>query len=116
MVQHAAVAAFDVAMDLHVADYRRKRDRVHAALREFLEVRPAGGAFYFFPGTPWGTGTEFVTECIQHNLLLIPGGVFSARDTHFRLSYAAEDATLEQGLEVLRKVAKGTAGRVMRSS
>ena len=35
-------------------------------------------------------------------LLIIPGNIFSSRDTHFRISYAASDATIERGLEVLR--------------
>ena len=34
-------------------------------------------------------GTEFVAEAIRNNLLIIPGGTFSRRDTHFRISYAA---------------------------
>ena len=39
-------------------------------------------------------------------LLLVPGGIFSARDTHFRISYAASDATIDRGLAVLREMAK----------
>ena len=35
---------------------------------------------------------EFVTRAIEkHQLLIIPGNVFSRRDTHFRISYAAAD-------------------------
>ncbi len=55
---------------------------------------------------PWGTGTEFVAEAIKNNLLIIPGNVFSQRDTHFRISYAVDDATLRRGLELLRKLAR----------
>ncbi|MFM8274521.1 MAG: aspartate aminotransferase, partial [Gemmata sp.] len=65
-----------------------------------------GGAFYLFPKSPWGTATEFVTEAVRENLLVIPGGVFSGRDTHFRLSYAASDETLHRGIEVLRRLAR----------
>ena len=35
-------------------------------------------------------------------MLVIPGKVFSTRDTHFRLSFAAKEDTLERGLSVLR--------------
>ena len=42
----------------------------------------------------------------HENVLIIPGNVFSNRDTHFRLSYATTDAKLEQGLEILRKLAR----------
>jgi aspartate aminotransferase/aminotransferase len=41
---------------------------------------------------------------------VIPGNVFSKRDTHFRLSYAVEDTTLERGLSVLRDLGRARAG------
>ena len=82
------------------------RDRIVAGLREHYEVVEPGGAFYVFPRAPWGTGGEFVAEAIQRQLLIIPGGIFSARDTHFRISYAASDDTIDRGLEVLRELAK----------
>ena len=31
---------------------------------------------------------------------------FSRRDTHFRISYAAADETIERGVEILRRLAK----------
>ena len=70
------------------------------------EVADTGGAFYVFPKVPEGRGTaqEFVAKAIENELLIIPGGIFSQRDTHFRISYAASEATLERGLEVLRKI------------
>jgi aspartate aminotransferase/aminotransferase len=107
MVQYAGVVALDVDVSDRVADYRRKRDRVLEALGGVYEITPPGGAFYAFVKAPWGTATEFVTECIRHNLLLIPGQTFSRQDSHFRLSYAVTDQTLERGLEVLRRLARG---------
>ena len=63
-----------------------------------------------FPGrAPWGTATEFVAEAIRRNLLIIPGDVFSRRDTHFRISYAVDDATLARGLDVLTELARTPA-------
>ncbi len=41
--------------------------------------------------------------------MTIPGNVFSRRDTHFRISYAVDDATLGRGLEVLRSLARRPA-------
>ena len=57
--------------------------------------------------SPGGSGTAFAEQAREKGLLLIPGGVFSARDSHFRLSYAADDATLERGLSILRSLARG---------
>jgi aspartate aminotransferase len=108
MVQHAGLAALDYDVSPLVADYRRKRDLIYEALRDRYEIARPGGAFYLFPKAPWGTGTEFVAEAIRNNLLCIPGNVFSRRDTHFRLSYAADDRTLERGIEILRRVARRT--------
>ena len=105
-VQWARLAALDFDISDLAQSYRRKRDMVVSELQDDFEIAGGGGAFYLFVRTPWGTGTEFVTQAIKNNLLLIPGNVFSSKDTHFRISYAAEDETLERGMQVLRKLAK----------
>jgi aspartate aminotransferase/aminotransferase len=106
VVQHAGVVAWDSDVSGIVADYRQKRDRLCAGLCErFKFVRP-GGAFYLLAQAPWGSGTEFVAEAIRNNLLIIPGVTFSTRDTHFRISYAAEDATIDRGVEIMNRIAK----------
>jgi aspartate/methionine/tyrosine aminotransferase len=104
VVQWAGLAAMDYDPAAFVADYRRKRDFLAAELRGDYEFELPGGAFYLFPKVPRGTGAEFVTEAVRHNLLVIPGGAFSRRDTHFRISYAAPDETLARGVEVLRRI------------
>ncbi|MBI3840046.1 MAG: aminotransferase class I/II-fold pyridoxal phosphate-dependent enzyme [Planctomycetia bacterium] len=104
--QWAGIAALDVDMQPHIDAYRRKRDLIVAGLSDDYEVVKPGGAFYVFPKTPWGTGDRFVHKAIENKLLVIPGQIFSRRDTHFRISYAAPNATIERGLEVLRKLAR----------
>jgi aspartate aminotransferase/aminotransferase len=59
-----------------------------------------------YPKAPWGTGSEFVAEAVRNKLLIIPGITFSGRDTHFRISYAAEDSTIERGIELLNRLAE----------
>jgi aspartate aminotransferase/aminotransferase len=115
-LQWAALAALDVDMSEQIAAYRRKRDRIVAGLTDAgYELARPGGAFYVFPEVPEGTGgasasrrketgSQFVVRAIENELLIIPGGIFSGRDTHFRISYAAADATIERGLEVLAKL------------
>ena len=105
IVQHAGTAALREDLAPQIQAYRRKRDMVVAALSDTYDLPFPEGAFYAFPRAPWGTATEFVTEAIRHNLLIIPGNVFSRRDTHFRISYAVDDSTLMRGLDVLRKLA-----------
>ena len=104
--QWAAAKALDVDMQPQVDDYRRKRDFLLAELADDYEIVRPGGAFYVFPGAPWGTASEFVTEAIKNQLLIIPGNIFSRADTHFRISYAASDRTLQRGVEVLRTLAR----------
>ncbi|MGH7173694.1 MAG: pyridoxal phosphate-dependent aminotransferase [Gemmataceae bacterium] len=105
MVQQAGLAAWDYDVSDIVADYRRKRDRIHEGLKDRYELVLPEGAFYAFPKAPRGSGSEFVAEAIRNNLLLIPGNIFSKRDTHFRLSYAADQRTLDRGIEILNRLA-----------
>jgi aspartate aminotransferase/aminotransferase len=106
MVQWAGVTAWDTDVSSYVAEYRRKRDRICAGLKDRFEMVTPGGAFYVFPKAPWGSGSDFVTEAIRNSLLVIPGNVFSRQDTHFRISYAAEDRTIDRGLEILNRLAR----------
>ena len=104
--QWAAAAAMDVDMSAYVADYKAKRDRLIDGLKDDYEIVVPGGAFYVYPKLPWGTGQQFVDEAIANNLMVIPGSIFSAADSHFRISYAADDAVIDRGVEVLRKIAR----------
>lgn len=104
-VQWAGACAMDVDISQHIDDYRNKRDLVVSGLRDSYEFVEPAGAFYLYPKTPWGTGTEFVEKAIQNNLLMIPGKIFSSQDTHFRISYAADNSILQRGIEVLQKLA-----------
>ena len=104
--QHAALKALDIPMTDAVATYRRKRDTVVEMLSRKFEVQRPSGAFYVFPKAPaGGTATEFVARAIENNVLIIPGNVFSERDTHFRISYATTDAKLKEGCEILCSLA-----------
>jgi aspartate/methionine/tyrosine aminotransferase len=105
--QWAGVTALDIDMSHQLEAYHRKRDMIVAGLADDYELVAPSGAFYAFPKLPWGTGLEFVTRAIEkHQLLVIPGTVFSRRDTHFRLSYAAPDDVIQRGIEALKKLAR----------
>jgi aspartate aminotransferase/aminotransferase len=107
--QWAGLAALDTEISEHINDYRRKRDLAYHALREDFEVVKPAGAFYVFPKAPWGSGSEFVARAIEEEVLIIPGNIFSQRDTHFRISYAAPDDTIRRGIEILRRLARKPA-------
>ncbi|MCP4590822.1 MAG: aminotransferase class I/II-fold pyridoxal phosphate-dependent enzyme [bacterium] len=103
MAQRAALTALETDMSATVRAYGAKRDLVTEALADKFEfVKPQGG-FYVFPKAPakFESGTAFVEEAIRNNVLIIPGGVFSEQDTHFRISYAADNEVLTKACAVL---------------
>ncbi len=115
IVQKAGVVALDQDLTNQIHTYRRKRDAVVAALKNDFQLPMLEGAFYAFFPAPWGTASEFAAEAIRHNLLIIPGNVFSKKDTHIRISYAVDDATLTRGLDVLREMARNSRSKTPRA-
>jgi aspartate aminotransferase len=105
MAQVAGATALATDMSDHVAGYKRKRDMVVDALSEKFGMVTPGGAFYAFLPAPRGDATTFVAKAIENNVLIIPGSVFSTRDTHFRISYATSDEKLAEGLDILSSLA-----------
>lgn len=103
--QWASLAAMDVEMTQYCTDYARKRDLLTEGLKDHFEFTTPGGAFYVFPKAPNGSGSEFVKKAIENELLIIPGNIFSEKDTHFRVSYAAPDETIQRGIEILCRIA-----------
>jgi aspartate aminotransferase/aminotransferase len=99
--QKAALAAMDYDVSDLVTSYTKKRDLLFDALRDKFELVKPGGAFYAFVKAPGHSGTDFVTEAIKNNVLVIPGNVFSEKDTHFRISFATTDEKIQQGAEIL---------------
>jgi aspartate aminotransferase len=116
--QAAAVAALDGPMDFlppFVEAYRRRRDLVVAAMKgiEGIDCSVPEGAFYVFPGckpllgrtTPKGKKIDSDTSLCMYLLeeagvALVPGSAFELPG-HFRISYAASDAELVEGMKRL---------------
>jgi aspartate aminotransferase/aminotransferase len=104
--QKAALAALDYDVSDLVDTYRRKRDLLYDGLKERFELVKPGGAFYAFVKAPSSAGaTAFVEKAIKNKVLIIPGNVFSEKDTHFRISYATTDEKIRQGVEILCSLA-----------
>ncbi len=102
--QKAAIAALDYEISDFVDAYRKKRDLLYDGLKDKFELVKPGGAFYAFIKAPGGSGSNFVEKAIANNVLIIPGNVFSEKDTHFRISYATSDAKIQEGIEILRSL------------
>jgi len=105
IVQYAGLVALELDCTSHVKAYQAKRDMVYEGLKGKFELEEPKGAFYAFVRAPGDDGDAFVQKAIEHGLLIIPGSVFSEKRTHFRLSFAAEDETIEAGVRVLCSLA-----------
>lgn len=101
--------ALECDMHSYIEAYRKKRDLLFNGLKDTFDVHKPGGAFYMFARKPdrYATATEFVKDAIANNVLVIPGNVFSERDTHFRMCYTTSEDKICQGAEVLCRLAKG---------
>lgn len=99
-----AMDAFDI--DAVRADYRRRRDLIYNGLKTEFEIVKPGGGFYIFPKSPLPSGAKFVELALENNVLIIPGNVFSQRDSHFRISYARSEADLTKAVEILCRLAR----------
>ncbi|WP_146521599.1 pyridoxal phosphate-dependent aminotransferase [Stieleria varia] len=101
--QWGALRAMDIDLQSYIDDYRVKRDMIAEGLSGRYEFTLPGGAFYLFAKAPGGMGGEaFVKRAIERGLLIIPGNIFSDRDTHFRISFAASNETLKKGIKMLQ--------------
>ena len=108
--QYAALACPQVDSSHNIANYRAKRDLMVGILQTRFELSPPDGAFYLWAKAPAGlTGDEFVTRAIANNCLIIPGSVFSERNSHFRICYTVADERLRQGSELLCRLAEGAS-------
>lgn len=100
--QEAAGAGMDFDMSAIREQFTRRRDLIYSGLVESgYNVEKPGGAFYILPEAPGGDGEAFVRKAIEKNLLVVPGGVFSERNSHFRISFAASTDQLERGIGIL---------------
>jgi aspartate/methionine/tyrosine aminotransferase len=110
MAQYAVAHAYEVDMQPWVDRFERRRDTVLEAFEGIANITRPGGAFYAFVEVPKPlnlTASEFVEKAIERSVLVIPGKVFSTRDTHFRLSFAAKEEMLAKGLGILRDIMQG---------
>ncbi len=104
VAQRTALKAFEVDYEQQRSNYQRKRDMAYAMLKEKFAVHEPQGSFYIFPEAPGQDASAFFQRALQAGVLVIPGKDFSARDTHFRISFAVDDATLQRGLETLLRL------------
>jgi aspartate aminotransferase len=103
ILQRAVLALLDFPREEVREYYRRRRDRVAAALEEVgLEAPPLEGAFYAFPKTPEPDDLVFCRRMLDQGLVVVPGTAFAVPG-RFRISYAVDEEVLERGLAILKR-------------
>ncbi len=103
LAQAAALAALKNLPREQYREYARKRDLVNDELKDKFNLIKPQGSFFAFPAIPTGM-KNFTETAMKAGVLVVPGTVFSTRDTNFRLSYAVEDKALKQGLKLLKNI------------
>jgi aspartate/methionine/tyrosine aminotransferase len=104
-LQRGAHKAMQRDMSAAISRYKSKRDLVYDGLKDKYDCIKPRGAFYIFPKVPEGfTDWQFVEAALARKVLLVPGSAFSTRTDHFRISFAADDETLQKGIEILREL------------
>ncbi|MFH1308224.1 MAG: aminotransferase class I/II-fold pyridoxal phosphate-dependent enzyme [archaeon] len=103
--QHAALKAMDISIKNKIKEYKKKRDIIYEGLKNNYKFEKPEGAFYAFIEYPYDS-EKFMKRCLDNELLVVPGNVFSERNTHFRISFATSDETLKKAVEVLNLISE----------
>lgn len=118
--QRAALAAFtpagNEARRRYVEVFRRRRELMARELRAIpgLEVIPPDGAFYYFVDVSrHGDSLELARRLLRDaGVITIPGEAFGAQGRGFlRISFAASDEAIREGVRRIGHVLGGGAGR-----
>lgn len=105
VAQWAALAALDFDISPYVARFKARRDKLYEGLKDNFKMYKPEGAFYLFPEAPGGSAGRFVNAAIERKVFIIPGNVFSTRDTHMRISMVASDDKLDRAIDILNDIA-----------
>ena len=102
--QYAGLEALRTDISPFVDRYEKRAKLIYQGLQKRYSLTSPQGAFYFFIKYPYNP-QKFIQDCLAHNLLLIPGEVFSEKNTHFRLSFVAPQSDLKQAIKILNNLA-----------
>jgi aspartate aminotransferase len=113
--QKAAVEALRGPQDsvqIMLAEYQRRRDKIVAGLRAIPGITCAmpAGAFYVYPNVGAYLKKDGVADCKmlvdrlleEAHVAVVPGPGFGT-DEHVRLSYATSTENIEEGLQRMKK-------------
>ena len=109
--QYAALRALDDedSVETMKAEFMKRRDLTVSMIREIdgLTLYEPEGAFYAFPGYDAAMDdSELAIDLLgKQNVIVTPGGPFGS-SKHFRISYAASQDTIKEGISRIGKYFK----------
>jgi aspartate aminotransferase len=91
-----------------VREFKHRRDLVYDLIDDIpgIQCSKPKGAFYLFPSYDFDMSSEkFVTHLLQEaHVAVTPGAAFGpSGEGHFRLSYAASEEDLKEGMALIKK-------------
>lgn len=101
--QYAWVDAMDVDISWYIKDYEQRSNYIYNSLIKKYDLIIPEWAFYAFIKYPYDW-KKFIQNCINKNLIIVPGNVFSNQDTHFRISFATNRFNLEKAMKILNEL------------
>lgn len=102
-LQYAALSTFDCDISKYVADYKERRDMLYSTLSDKYDIMQSQGAFYFFVKYP-GDPEKFIQFCLNNDLLVVPGSVFSEKNDYFRISFATSMENIQRAIEIFERL------------
>ena len=115
IAQHAAICALRGEADADIAfmrgEFERRRDRACELIGEIagLSVYKPQGAFYLFVDMSAVSGDSmgFCKRLLSEKKVAVVPGVGFGMDGYFRLSYATDLKSIEEGLERIKEFVEG---------
>lgn len=86
--------------------YLQKRNLVYQGLKDYFNFKKPLGSFYCFIEVPDGNGSEFSKIALKSGVAVVPGNVFSQKNTHFRLAYCTDDQIIKKGITKIVNIKK----------
>jgi len=106
VAQMAAIKALDMNVKKTIDLHKKLHDFALKNLSPKFEICGGDGAFYFLLKAPNGNGKKFVQAALKRKLIMLPGTLFSEKNTHFGISYATSAENLKKGIKILNELAE----------
>lgn len=107
VVQYGVLNAIKCDLSDIREDYKLRINYISEHLDESFVCSICEGGIFFFIGVPECikmSATDFCKELLYNGVLVVPGRIFSKRDTHFRMSICKSLDDIVRAVDIINKV------------